>query len=113
NARTGRTADNPDRPVAMAPGADANFTGGGAKTVRGTVQSFTSAPKGEVDGLILTDGTWVHWPPHLADRFTPLAAKGDQVKVIGFMETGPKGDTKLVVSTLTNARTGRTADNPD
>ena len=22
------------------------------------------------DGVILTDGTWVHWPPHLEDRFS-------------------------------------------
>src|SRR5262249_26359959 len=35
------------------------------RTVRGTVKEFTTAPKGEVDGLILSDGTWVHWPPHL------------------------------------------------
>ena len=28
------------------------------------------APKGETDGLILNDGTFVHSQPHLADRFT-------------------------------------------
>src|SRR5205085_12242041 len=44
-------------------------------TVRGTVREFTKAPMGEVDGLVLSDGTWVHWPPHLQDRFTAIAAK--------------------------------------
>jgi hypothetical protein len=82
-------------------------------TVRGTVQSFTQAPRGEVDGLILADGTWVHWPPLLGDRFTAIVSKGDQVKAVGFMETGPKGDTKLEVFKLTNLRTGKNADNPD
>jgi hypothetical protein len=42
-------------------------------TVRGTVRDFTNSPKGEVDGLRLTDGTWVHWPPHLEVRFKDLA----------------------------------------
>jgi len=77
-------------------------------TVRGTVKDFTSAPKGEVDGVTLTDGTWVHWPPHLSDRFSGIVGKGDKVKVIGWMETGPKGDTKLEVSSLTNLTTNQT-----
>ena len=46
-------------------------------TVRGTVKEFTTAPKGEQDGVILTDGTWAHWPPHLADRFSSILARGD------------------------------------
>ncbi len=82
-------------------------------TRTGTVKEFTTAPKGEVDGLILTDGTWVHWPPHLEDRFSDLASKGDKIRVKGYMETGPKGDTKLEVSTLTNLRTGKVSENPD
>ena len=87
--------------------------GGEVLTVRGTVKSFTTAPKGEVDGVILTDGTVVHWPPHLADRFSNIVAKGDKVKVIGWMETGPKGDTKLEVSKLTNLATDETRVNDD
>jgi hypothetical protein len=84
------------------------------RSAQGTVREFTSAPKGEMDGLILNDGTWIHWPPHLADRFTAIAEKGDRVKVTGYMEIGPKrDDVKLEVSTLTNQRTGRTAENPD
>jgi hypothetical protein len=87
--------------------------GGEAVTIRGTVREFTTALKGEKDGLVLTDGTWVHWPPHLENRFGSGFSKGDKVKVIGFMETGPKGDTKLEVSTLTNLDTNRTFENPD
>src|SRR5438128_230840 len=70
--------------------------------VRGTVRGFTTAPKGEVDGFLLSDGRWVHWPPHLQGRFADLVARGDPVKATGYWETGPKGDTKLEVSTLTN-----------
>jgi hypothetical protein len=86
---------------------------GDIQTVRGTVKSFTSAPKGEVDGLILSDGTWVHWPPHLQNQFKNAAIKGDEVRVIGQKETGPKGDTKLEVSTLTNLATSVTVTNPE
>jgi hypothetical protein len=110
NLRTKKSVDNPDRP----PPADSALggMGGGAITKNGTVKEFTAAPKGEVDGLMLNDGTWVHWPPHLEGRFTGIA-KGDKIKVIGFMETGPKGDTKLEVSSLTNLRTNKTIENPD
>ncbi len=109
NLRTNKSADNPDRP---APADSAVEGSGGAITKTGTVKEFTTAPKGEVDGLMLVDGTWVHWPPHLEDRFTGIA-KGDKIRVTGFMETGPKGDTKLEVSSLTNLRTSKTIENPD
>jgi hypothetical protein len=84
------------------------------RTTQGTVREFTSAPKGERDGLILNDGTWVHWPPHLADRFTAIVDKGDRVKASGYMDNGPKrDDPKLEVSVLTNSRTGKSVENPD
>ena len=100
NLDTNKSAENPDRP---APGsAKPESTASGVSTVNGSVKEFTSAPKGEVDGFILSDGTWVHWPPHLENRFTNIVAKGDKIRATGFMETGPKGDTKLEVSVLTN-----------
>jgi hypothetical protein len=87
---------------------------GPAKTVRGTVKEFTTAPMGEVDGFLLSDGTWVHWPPHLQERFKDIAAKGDRIEAVGQMETGPRGDDPhLEVSTLTNLRSGAARTNPD
>jgi hypothetical protein len=112
NLATKQSVVNPDRP---APAAQANtgLAGAGSLTLGGTVREFTNAPQGEVDGLILSDGNWVHWPPHLADRFSSIVAKGDTVRATGFRETGPKGDTKLEVSILTNTVTGKSAENPD
>jgi hypothetical protein len=78
---------------------------GAAKTAQGRVESFTTALMGEVDGATLDDGTVVHWPPHLADRFTAILAKGDRVRVSGRMETGPAGDTHFEAETATNIRT--------
>ena len=82
-------------------------------TANGTVKELTTAPKGEVDGFILNDGRWVHWPPHLASRFADAVVKGDKVRVTGYWETGTKGETKLEVSTLTVLRTNKTIENPD
>src|SRR5207244_7710113 len=82
-------------------------------TVRGTVKEFTTAPRGEVDGLMLSDGTWVHWPPHLEGRFKDIAARGDRVRATGRTETGPAGDTHFEVQSVTNLGTDDAAENPD
>ena len=70
-------------------------------TVRGTVREFTTAPKGEKDGVILTDGTVVHWPPHLEDRFSNIVAKGDKVKVVGARwKRVPEGEIPRITEIL-------------
>jgi len=84
---------------------------GDAKTVEGTIRSVTTAPVGEVDGAVLDDGTVIHWPPHLADRFTAVASRGDRVRATGRIETGPAGDTHLEVQTVANLRTNTSAEN--
>ncbi len=66
-----------------------------------------------MDGAVLDDGTVIHWPPHLEDRFTSIIAKGDRVRVTGRMETGPEGDTHLEVFALTNLRTKVSRENND
>src|SRR5947209_953642 len=82
---------------------------GKLETVRGVVQRFTTAPKGDVDGAILDDGTWVHWPPHLADRMTALIAKKDRIRATGWRETDPEGRRKFEARSVTNLTTEETA----
>ncbi len=72
------------------------------KTVQGTVQRFTTAPKGKVHGFVLSDGTEVHYPPHLEKRVLAIVAKGDRVRVTGRVHTGLKGDTRLETDSVTN-----------
>ena len=86
---------------------------GGSQTARGTVERLTTAPKGEVDGAILDDGTFLHWPPHLEDRFTSVVDEGDRVEAVGFRETGKKGDERFEVQSLTNLQTDKTAQRDD
>jgi hypothetical protein len=82
-------------------------------TVRGTVKEFTTAPRGEVDGALLEDGTRLHWPPHLQDRFADVLKKGDRVRATGRTETGPAGDAHFEVQGVINLRTSARAENPD
>src|SRR5436309_15386804 len=78
-------------------------------TVRGRIDRFTTAPRGEVDGAVLDDGTWLHWPPHLEDQFKGILKEGDRVRATGRTETGPKGDTHFEVQSVTNLRSNATA----
>jgi hypothetical protein len=84
-----------------------------AAEARGSVQRMTTAPRGEIDGAVLDNGTVLHWPPHMQDRFANLIKQGDQVRATGRTETGPAGDTHFEIQTVTDLRTNATAENPD
>ncbi len=84
-----------------------------AATARGRVERLTTGPAGEVDGAVLDDGTVLHWPPHLQNRFRALVRKGERVRAAGRTETGPAGESHFEVRTVTNLDTNATAENPD
>jgi hypothetical protein len=50
---------------------------------RGTVKQFTLTPRGDVDGLILNDGTEVNFAPHLTSQIVFAIRPGDAVTVRG------------------------------
>ena len=54
-------------------------------TVSGTVQQYLLTPHGEVEGLLLTDGTIVRFPPHLSAALASTVKPGDAVTVAGFV----------------------------
>ena len=83
------------------------------ETVKGKVRAFTEAPKGEKDGMVLSDGTVVHWPPHLADRFTAVVKRGDRVEVAGRYETLAEGEKVFEARTVANLTTKATFTNDD
>jgi hypothetical protein len=49
----------------------------------GRVQQFTLTPRGDIDGLILRDGTEVKTPPHLSTAMAYSVKPGDAVTVHG------------------------------
>jgi len=50
---------------------------------KGTVSRYTLTPRGDVDGLILVDGTEVHFPPHLSTQLVLAIKPGDAITVRG------------------------------
>lgn len=52
-------------------------------TVKGQVQQFTLTGRGDIDGLILTDGTEVKTPPHLSAQIAYAMKPGNAVTVRG------------------------------
>ncbi|MGI4799482.1 MAG: hypothetical protein ACRYG8_36690 [Janthinobacterium lividum] len=49
----------------------------------GKVAQYSLTPRGDVDGLILQDGTEVHFPPHLGTQLVFVAKPGDSVTIHG------------------------------
>ncbi|MHB1302667.1 MAG: hypothetical protein ACYCZB_04240 [Acidiphilium sp.] len=49
----------------------------------GTVKHFTITPRGSIDGVILSDGTDVMFPPYLSTQIAYAVKLGDQVTVHG------------------------------
>lgn len=50
---------------------------------RGKVAQYDLTPAGDVDGLILADGTEVHFPPHLGRDVQAAVRPGDEVVIRG------------------------------
>lgn len=72
---------------------------------RGKVQQFTLTPRGEIDGLILTDGTEVKTAPHLSTQIAYTVKPGDNITLHGLHAAA----LPLVQAvSITNDATGRT-----
>jgi hypothetical protein len=72
---------------------------------RGTVRQYTLSPRGEVDGLILNDGTEVKTPPHLTGQIVFSIRPGDAVTVRGLRA---KAVALVDAASITNDASGRT-----
>lgn len=72
---------------------------------RGAVQRFTLTPIGELDGVILADGTEVHLPPHLTTQLAGAVRVGDTVTVQGCRSSYVP---LIVAASITDANTGQT-----
>ena len=73
----------------------------------GRVERWLVNPGGEVDGLLLTDGTQVAFPPHLSAAAQRLLKPGDGVRVAGWRTP----DAPVVrASRLTATASGRSLD---
>ncbi len=88
-----------------APPSPPGVWGQQAANITGTVHQFELTPSGEVEGLILNNGTEVHLPSHLTAQLTAAVRPGDQVRVRGWQSATPDF---VIGSSVTDARTGQT-----
>ena len=51
--------------------------------IQGKVAEYSLTPRGDVDGLILADGTEIHLPPHLGTQLVYAVKPGDAVTIRG------------------------------
>jgi hypothetical protein len=70
-------------PAAHAQNARAIWDSTQLPETRGTVKQYTLTPRGDVDGLILNDGTEVELPPHLTSQIVFAVRPGDAVAIRG------------------------------
>ena len=57
--------------------------------IAGTVSMYLLNPRGEVDGLLLADGTQVKFPPHMSADLTQLVKPNERVTAQGVREVPP------------------------
>src|SRR5438552_13786372 len=55
----------------------------------GTVSVYLLNPRGEVDGLLLANGTQVKFPPHMSADLTDLVKPNERVTAQGVREVAP------------------------
>lgn len=75
-------AQTPPPPPAVGVAAQAAW--GQQADIQGTVKAFKMTPVGDLEGMILTDGTEVHVPPHLSSQLAAAVRPGESVRVLGW-----------------------------
>ncbi|MDB5365649.1 MAG: hypothetical protein JWM77_1576 [Rhodospirillales bacterium] len=75
----------------------------GLPETHGTVERFLLNPKGDADGLMLDDGTEVHFPPHMGAALCAAVQPGSRVLVRGVR---PRGVVKFIAAVSVVAEDG-------
>lgn len=71
-------------PPSFGPPPSRAQAGPAAPVISGRIQRWLINPNGDVDGLLLADGTQVSFPPHLSATVQQLLKPGNTVQVIGW-----------------------------
>jgi len=80
---------------------------------KGVVKQYVLGPRGNVDGLILQDGTEVNFPPHLGTQIVFAIKPGDNVSVRGLRaRMTPLIDAVMVRNDASGAQVADTGPEP-
>ena len=88
-------------PLRLQPRPPASAPWGQQVDITGTVKAFTLTPIGEIEGIILTNGTEIHVPPHLTEQVAAAVRPGEAVAVRGWNTGVPNF---IVATALTGQR---------
>jgi hypothetical protein len=80
---------------------------GNPTEITGKVEQYSLTPRGNVEGLILTDGTELRLPPHVSTRLVFAVRPGDAVTIRGVIAAT---SLPMIVSSVTNNATGVVVD---
>jgi hypothetical protein len=89
--------------VAMAQKGGPLFDPAQLPETKGKVAQYSLTPRGDVNGLILADGTEVHVPPGLSTQLAFAVKPGDQVTIHGLKA---KAVPLIMAGSITNDATG-------
>jgi len=98
----------PGPPIPPGPPAPQPLAPTGTPAATGSVQLYLLNPDGEVDGLLLADGTVVKFPPHLSSMLTAAVTPGANVSVAGFPGASTPYGHAVHALSITNTATGQT-----
>ncbi len=73
--------------------------------IKGKVAQYTLTPRGDVDGLILDDGTEVHVPPAMSTELVFAVRPGDAVTIHGLKA---RAEPMIAAASVTNDASGVT-----
>ena len=92
-------------------GLGANFDPAQLPEIKGVVGQYTLTPWGEVDGMILADGTEVQLPPHLSSQVVFSIKPGDAITIHGLKSrTGTMVEAVSIANDATKVVVGGQAE---
>ncbi|MBW4595304.1 MAG: hypothetical protein KME46_20970 [Brasilonema angustatum HA4187-MV1] len=97
NAQTGQTLMSQTSPILPQPPNYGNYSN---VSVEGTAQHWLVGHRGNVNGVVLSNGAVVRFPPHASQQLQSIANVGDKVKAEGFGTRNDSGQT-VEATTLT------------
>jgi hypothetical protein len=77
-------------------------------STRGKIKAFARNPHGDMDGLVLEDGTEVQFGPKNGAKVQEFAEIGAEVQLKGHAHQTPNGEVRRHVESITLAATGKT-----
>jgi hypothetical protein len=88
-------ADQPPRSISPRPGTP---------IAKGTVSRLLPNPDGQVEGLLLSDGTQVRFPPHMSQELASAVRPGSAVAVEGYREAGGAVRARVITDEASGQR---------